>query len=99
MIGLILAHCGSCAVWLMCCVPDAISSPPQGANITNTDWTDVVLRKDQQVRCVSLAAGLRSHAPCALHTLVFSTACSQQGDLSPACKLRCAACVLHVLAV
>jgi hypothetical protein len=22
----------------------------QGANITNTDWTDVVLRKDQQVR-------------------------------------------------
>jgi hypothetical protein len=21
----------------------------QGANITNTDWTDVVLRKDQQV--------------------------------------------------
>lgn len=37
--------------------PPSLVPSPQGAKIDDTDWSDVVLRKDQQLYLCSIAAG------------------------------------------
>lgn len=62
----------ACCPWCWCV--RVLPSPSQGAKITGTDWTDVVLRKDMQV------CGCKGHACATGQSLATYPAFSMGGS-------------------